>query len=343
MWDQIGRRRDEILPFHLDTQDDQRASRARHAALVCGSQAAWNQGRFGHGPSIRRRISMGYYQPEDIPFQFALAEAFTICDALPLLGDHGDRSQPHRLLVGFELRSRLRERGREQHDADSEPDNLRCWIKGSLPEPGYTYQGSAFNWPTIPDVLEGGITWRIYQDPNDNWTGAMHGGLAFESFRDAKPGSPIYEKRHGALGRSSSSPRMYERGRCRRFRGSCRRRDLVRASPASARCRAPIHRARARRADRPIPRSGARPSSSMTFDENDGLFDHVPAAAPPSYNPDGKLAGKSTVDARGSLFLGSRGQRTSTRQTPRAGRRGPGGWARACRSISSRPGAKAAG
>ena len=60
---------------------------------------------------------------------------------------------------------------------------------------GYTYQGNAFHWPTIPDVLEkAGISWRIYQDPNDNWTGAMHGCLAFESFRTAQPGSAIYEK-----------------------------------------------------------------------------------------------------------------------------------------------------
>jgi phospholipase C len=40
----------------------------------------------------------------------------------------------------------------------------------------------------------------------------------------------------------------------------------------------------------------------LTFDENDGLFDHVPAPAPPSYNLDGTLAGKSTLDLRGQYF-----------------------------------------
>ena len=93
---------------------------------------------------------------------------------------------------------------------NSEPDNLRCWITGALPEPGYTYAGSSLTWPTIPDVLEAaGISWRIYQDPNDNWTGAMHGGLAFESFRTAKPGSPLYEKgmRHWSLERFAEDAR----------------------------------------------------------------------------------------------------------------------------------------
>src|SRR5260370_9977021 len=40
----------------------------------------------------------------------------------------------------------------------------------------------------------------------------------------------------------------------------------------------------------------------LTFDENDGLFDHVPPPAVPSYNPDGSLAGKSTMDVNGMYF-----------------------------------------
>ena len=63
-----------------------------------------------------------------------------------------------------------------------------------MPSPGYTYSGTAFNWLTIPDVLErAGVSWRIYQDPNDNWTGAMHGCLAFESFRTATPEFAVYK------------------------------------------------------------------------------------------------------------------------------------------------------
>ncbi|MET0241647.1 MAG: phospholipase domain-containing protein, partial [Sphingobium sp.] len=40
----------------------------------------------------------------------------------------------------------------------------------------------------------------------------------------------------------------------------------------------------------------------QTFDENDGLFDHLPPAAPPSYNPDGTMAGKATLDLAGHYF-----------------------------------------
>src|SRR3546814_20464365 len=37
----------------------------------------------------------------------------------------------------------------------------------------------------------------------------------------------------------------------------------------------------------------------ITFDENDGFFDHLPAPAVPSYNQAGILAGKSTLELAG--------------------------------------------
>ena len=40
----------------------------------------------------------------------------------------------------------------------------------------------------------------------------------------------------------------------------------------------------------------------LTFDENDGLFDHVPPPAVPSYNQDGTLAGKATLNLNGEYF-----------------------------------------
>jgi len=40
----------------------------------------------------------------------------------------------------------------------------------------------------------------------------------------------------------------------------------------------------------------------LTFDENDGLFDHLPAPAVPSYDTKGRLAGKSTLDLEGMYF-----------------------------------------
>ncbi len=40
----------------------------------------------------------------------------------------------------------------------------------------------------------------------------------------------------------------------------------------------------------------------ITYDENDGFFDHVPPPAVPSYNIDGTLAGASTLSLAGEYF-----------------------------------------
>ena len=77
-----------LLPFHLDTQTTsaQKIPSTSHAWAV--QHAAWNHGKMDQWMPAHRRIDgnnapyvMGYHTRADIPFQFALAEAFTICDA----------------------------------------------------------------------------------------------------------------------------------------------------------------------------------------------------------------------------------------------------------------------
>jgi phospholipase C len=193
-------------------------------------------------------------------------------------------------------------------DTDSEPDNLRCWIKGSLPEPGYSYAGSAFRWPTIPDVLErAGIEWRIYQDPNDNWTGAMHGCLAFESFRTARPDSPLYRKgmSHWSLERLAQDVRNGTLPQVSWVLPS----ELWSEHPRpSSPLQGAEFTARVLSALTSNPEVWSRTVFLLTFDENDGLFDHAPAPAPPSYNLDGTLAGKSTLNLRGEYFVDREGR-----------------------------------
>jgi phospholipase C len=132
-----------------------------NAALIKGtphnfadSQAAWNQGKYGFWPLYKTPFSMAYYTREEIPFQYALAEAFTISDAHHCSVATG--TDPNRIMFwsGSNFNPEKRAAGINCTDVDPEPVNLRCWIEGTMPEPGY-------------------------ENPNDNWTGAMHGGLAY--------------------------------------------------------------------------------------------------------------------------------------------------------------------
>lgn len=184
----------EITPFRLDGEVMNAALINSTPHNVADSQAAWNQGKFGEWARWKRPLSMGYYSRDEAPFQWALAEAFTICDGYHCSIATG--TDPNRIAFwsGSNFNPELRAAGINSTDTDAEFWNVRCWITGRFPTPGYRYRSNAFKWPTIPDVLEdAGISWRIYQDPNNNWTGAMHGCLAFESFRTAQPGSSIYE------------------------------------------------------------------------------------------------------------------------------------------------------
>ncbi len=297
-----------VPPYHAD-------KKKTNAALIAGTphdfpdmQAAWNQGKYGFWPMFKTPYAMAYYTREEIPYQYALAESFTISDAYHCSVATG--TDPNRIVFwsGSNFDPEKRAAGINCTDQDSEPVNIRCWIKGKMPDPGYTYRANAFKWPTIPDVLDkAGISWRIYQDPNNNWTGAMHGGLAFESFRTAKPGSSIYENgmRHWTLEdlaeqvKNKTLPQVswvlpsqmdseHPGAPSSPYRGADFTHEVLSAITAN-------------------PEVWSKTAFFLTFDENDGLFDHLPAPAVPSYNLDNTLAGKSTLDLAGMYFNNDKG------------------------------------
>lgn len=292
----------ELPPFHLDTEKTNALKVPGTPHSFADAQAAWNQGKFGHWPKYKTDFSMGYFKRDDIPFQFALAESFTICDAYHCSVTSG--TDPNRVVFwsGSSSDPELRAQGVNCRDDKSEPNNLRCWIKGKLPSPGYSYAGNDLTWKTIPEVLQdAAIDWRIYQDPNDNWTGAMHGGLAFTGFREAKPESQLFQRgmAHHSLERL--------------------RQDVMDGTlPAVSWVLPPMKWSEHPSASTPI--QGAEFTAQVldaltanpavwgqtvffqTFDENDGLFDHVPPPAPPSIELDGSFAGGSTLDLAGHYF-----------------------------------------
>lgn len=301
VWDQFNGAR-ALPPFHLDTEATNAMKVPGTPHSFADAQAAWSQGSFGLWPKFKTDYSMGYYKRDDIPFQFALAEAFTICDAYHCSVTSG--TDPNRIVFwsGSSFDPNMQARGINCRDDKSEPNNLRCWVKGALPEPGYTYAGNALEWPTIPDVLEAqGIDWRIYQDPNDNWTGAMHGGLAFRSFRESKPGEPLYERgmRHWSLDDLAEDVRE---NRLPAVSWVLPPREWSEHPSASTPIEGAEFTARVLDALTANPDVWASTVFFLTFDENDGLFDHLPPPAPPSWNSDGTLAGKATFDLAGEYF-----------------------------------------
>ena len=129
---------------------------------------------------------MAYLTREDIPFHYALADAFTVCDAY------------HCSFIG-----------------STDPNRYYMWTgytgndgKGGGPVLGNDELG--YDWTTYPERLEAaGVSWKIYQDIGDGLDAAGSWGwikdayrgnygdnslLYFNTYRNAQPGDPLYDK-----------------------------------------------------------------------------------------------------------------------------------------------------
>jgi phospholipase C len=292
-----------VKPFRFDKNTMNAALITDMPHQFSDAQAAWNQGKFGHWPQYKTDRSMGYYTRNEAPFQYALADAFTLCDAYHCSVQ--GCTDPNRIMFwsGSNHNPDLRDAGINCDDETSEPKNIRCYVSGISPSPGYAYGGSSFTWDTIPDILERtGISWKIYQDPNDNWSGLMHGGLAFASFREAVPGSA-----HHAKGMSHHTLDDLARDV---MTGDLPAVTWILPTPLeSEHPGAPSSTARGGHFVERIlqaltanPESWSKTAFFIMYDENDGLFDHVPPPAVPSYDAQGNLAGKSSVPVEGMYF-----------------------------------------
>jgi phospholipase C len=70
-----------VPPFRLNTQTDfelMRVTGTPHGLF--DAEHPWGDGIMNQWPRYKNDHSMGYFTEDDIPFQFAMAEAFTICD-----------------------------------------------------------------------------------------------------------------------------------------------------------------------------------------------------------------------------------------------------------------------
>ena len=166
-----------LLPFHLDTHatNAQKIPSTSHAWAV--QHEAWNQGRMDRWLPAHRKADgaygpycMGYHTREDIPFQFALAEAFTLCDAY------------HCSVMGPTWPNRM------------------YWMTGSIDPEGKhggpiidnTAPQEGYRWKTYAERLEqAGITWKVYQQKDNYGCNVLD---TFKVFRGAAKGSPLYAK-----------------------------------------------------------------------------------------------------------------------------------------------------
>lgn len=284
-----------ISPFPLNTVDDFRLMRVEGTPHGWSdSQAAWDEGRMDRWPAAKTEHSMGYFRAEDIPFQYALAEAFTLCDAYHCSIQSGTNSNRLFLWSGTNDPT-----GRYGGPAiTNSHDSLVS--EGGDPD--------SYRWTTYPErLLAAGVSWRIYQDMADNFTDNPAEG--FKSFRDSYDRKPGADPRLAALGLST---RKLDGLREDVLNGALPQvswivapaKDSEHPGPSSP-AQGADYTARVIEALTADPKVWARTVLLLMFDENDGFFDHVPPPAPPSLagGSVSRPLGGSTVETTGEYHL----------------------------------------
>ena len=123
---------------------------------------------------------MGYYTQEDIPFQWALAENFTICDNY------------HCSVLGPTWPNRL-----YHWSAWIDPEGVAGGPITSNVDP------VPYGWMTYPEALTAaGVSWQIYQEVDNYETNLLE---MFKSFQSAPVGSTLFQSGMRTFSPASSS------------------------------------------------------------------------------------------------------------------------------------------
>jgi phospholipase C len=282
IWSQETADGRHVAPFHLSTEEHFALMRMAGTPHTWpDAQAAWDHGRMVRWPAAKTERSLGHYARADLPFQFALAEAFTICDAYHAAIQTGTNTNRIMLWSGT------------NDPAGTHGGPAIGNSHDSLPADGGWPEG--YRWTTYPERLQAaGIDWRIYQDMADNFTDNPLAGFA--AYRGAAPGSPLHDRAMTTHG--------LDRLRADVVGGTLPQVSWIIANAAGSEHPGPSSPAQGAAYTAAVldaltadPKIWARTALFVMFDENDGFFDHVPPPAPPS--PDagapGGFAGASSI------------------------------------------------
>jgi phospholipase C len=159
---------------------------------------AWNQGQYDSWPIAKGPVTMAYLTREDIPYHYALADAFTVGDGYhcSIMGP----TNPNRMYLWSGCVGNVNYLGSGGTDGHG---------SGPVTGNGLGQNNSYYLWQTFPEVLQAaGVNWKIYQDlagatfaPDfgDGTSNAFAGNftdnavLYFNQYATAAPGTPLFD------------------------------------------------------------------------------------------------------------------------------------------------------
>jgi len=251
-----------LLPFHTDTHSSSAQNLPSNSHSWGPQHQSWDNGKMdgfvtAHlaADGVAGQYTMAYFKRDDIPFHWALADAFTICDGYhcSMLGP----TWPNRLYL---------------MTGQVDPAGL-----AGGPVYGNYVPAEGYSWKTYPEMLtQGEVSWKIYQEADNYGMNVME---YFDQYQNAPVSSPLYQ----------NAMRFYQAGQ---FEYDAMHDQLPTVSwiiPTSYQSEHPDFMPAAGadfvasklNAIAANPDVFAKTVFVLIYDENDGLFDHVtPPTAP---------------------------------------------------------------
>lgn len=308
VWQQHDAQGKPVLPYHLDASkgNAQRVAGTPHSWV--DGENAWDGGRTYQWPRYKNANAMSYYKEAELPFQFALANAFTLCDGYHCSMHTGTNSNRMFLWTGTNGPT-----GAGVASVNNEWDGIDASTLG-------------YTWKTYPERLqEARVSWIVYQHMPDNFEDNPLAG--FKQYRRANEASgkpvsndfrvisPAYDPASDDAGNplykgiANTMPGTLGdvNGYLDRFRQDVKSGKLPQVSWVVAPATytehpgpsSPVQGAwyiqEMLDALTAVPEVWSKTVLFINFDENDGYFDHYPSPAAPSLNADGSPAGKTTL------------------------------------------------
>jgi phospholipase C len=182
-----------LPPWHLNTRDlasfaecvddITHAWGPQHRALDSGRMDDWLKVHLAEDGNRIGPSTMGYYDRRDLPFYYALADAFTLCDGYfcSVIGP----TDPNRVMW---------------FSATIDPDGehggpvLDTNVLNRIVGPGN--RRGQYTWTTMPEVLqEAGVSWKVYSDATSD---ALLNPLPyFKAYN--RPGTPFFAAAYAGL------------------------------------------------------------------------------------------------------------------------------------------------
>ncbi len=289
----------KVLPFHPTAPDLGLQYLVDLPHNWEDTHAAWNKGKYDGWIAHKTPTSMAHLTRDDIPYHYALADAFTVCDAY------------HCSFLGA-----------------TDPNRYHMWTgwvgnDGKNGGPVLNNAEVGYDWSTFPERLQtAGISWKIYQDAGAGLDAEHYWGwgddafignygdnslLYFHQYQNAAPGSPLYVGARTATDVGHAGGTLFDLFRQDVASGNLPQVSWIVAPEAySEHGNWPSNYgawyvSQFLDALTANPEVWSKTALFLTYDENDGFFDHMVPPTPPQ----SRTEGLSTIETTNEVFPGN--------------------------------------